>query len=48
MEKRSVYDDSSDSDYDEEVMLALSDSDIDEVERQLSNAKLNNESEEYR
>jgi hypothetical protein len=48
MEKENIFDDESDSEDEEKAMLALPDSDIDEIDNQLINMNSNYESEEYR
>jgi hypothetical protein len=48
MNKENFCDDENESEDDEDVMPALLDSDIDEMENQLINMDFNDESEEYR
>lgn len=48
MDKENLRDDENESEDEEDVMPALPDSDIDEMENQLMNIIFNYESEEYR
>jgi hypothetical protein len=48
MENENFSGDKNNSEYEEEVMLALPDSDVDELGNQLINMATNYESEEYR
>ncbi|CAF3743998.1 unnamed protein product [Rotaria socialis] len=47
MDKENVFDDESDSEGEEKIMLNLPDSDVDEIEDQLNGIGLKYESEEY-
>ena len=45
MEKKNGFEDSSEIEYEENFTLALSDSEIDEIEKDLTNGNLHGESE---